>query len=193
CVCPGFGPGQPFRYSFIVHRGTLTLDFIPDGPIEDVLTEAVAQTTTTTNDSCPGFGIGTTACEIADESTDTYLLNSTALPFEALVGGTVNGLQVTKGVTPSVTVDWRPSCSSADTAYGIYEGTIGSWYSHTLVPGQCAVAGTSATFNTGATDQYYLVAPNAAASEGSYGQDSSATERPVGLAKCVAAQVISCP
>ncbi|MCP3934018.1 MAG: hypothetical protein GY708_01450 [Actinomycetia bacterium] len=196
CVCPGFGPGQPFRYSFIVHRGTLTLDFIPDGPIEDVLTEEVAQTTTTTNDSCPGFGIGTTACEIADESTDTYLLNSTALPFEASAGGTVNGLLMTKGVSPSVTVDWRPSCSSADTAYGIYEGTLTSpftGYDHTLVPGQCSVATTSSTFNSGGGDHYYLVAPNAAASEGSYGQDSSATERPVGLAQCVAAQVISCP
>ncbi len=193
----GFGPGVPFRFSMMVSRGQFALNYVPSGAIEDVLTEPVAQTTSTTNDSCPGYGIGNTACEVADGSTDSFVLASTTLPFETSSGGSVNQLNVTKGATPSVTMGWQPSCSSADTAYGVYEGTIAALitggYDHTLVPGQCTNATTSATFNTGADNHYYLISPNGTAAEGSYGQDSSNAERPVGVAQCVTPQSIACP
>ena len=40
----GFGPGVPFRYTMTVARGSLTLDFKPDGAHEDLLSEPVAGT-----------------------------------------------------------------------------------------------------------------------------------------------------
>jgi hypothetical protein len=49
---PGFAPGVDFRFTMTVLRGTLSLDFTPDGAIEDVLTETVAGVTSLTPDSC---------------------------------------------------------------------------------------------------------------------------------------------
>jgi hypothetical protein len=94
----------------------------------------------------------------------------------------------------SVTVSWAPSCSSGADDYAIYEGTIGSWYSHTSKV--CTDTGhdLTETFVPGAGSDYYLVVPKDGFEEGSYGQASSGAERPVGLAVCISPQVISdCP
>jgi hypothetical protein len=78
----GFGPNVPFRYTMTIVRGSLTLDFRPDGAHEDFLSEVVAQTTTTSTQSCPGPGISSTFCELADGSTDAFIPRLPALPFE---------------------------------------------------------------------------------------------------------------
>jgi len=185
----GFGPGVPFRYTMTIVRGSLTLDFKPDGAIEDVLSESVAGTTTTTENSCAGMGLGTTLCELADGSTDSFL-TKVALGHEGPSGGRINGLNVGKSGA-NVALSWFGSCSAADNNYEVYEGAIGTWYSH--VPVSCATGGTTASFAPAAGNRYYLVVPRNAANEGSYGKNSAGVERPSSTAACVAQSIGSCP
>jgi hypothetical protein len=187
----GFGPGVPFRYTMTIARGSLTLDFKPDGAHEDVISEAVALTTTTSTNSCPGMGIGNTFCELSDNNVDAFLPRSPALTHETAAGGRISGLTVAKGAGTSITLNWLPSCSTGDTNYEVYEGSVGSWYSH--VPVTCATGGTSSTFPAAAGNRYYLVVPTNGAREGSYGKNSSSVERPVGSAACVPQTVGNCP
>ena len=146
CVCPDFGPGQDFKFSIVIARGIGDLDYAPDGAIEDVMSESVAGTSTTTPDSCPGFGIGTTGCEIADGSVDSFTPLAPPVP-----GGRISQLFVNKSAAGSINLAWSPSCSSADTDYEVYEGVLGNFNSHIPVPGLCTTAGvTTATFDPGA-------------------------------------------
>ena len=194
CSCPGFGPGQDFRFMIMVARGTTSLDFRVDGAIEDVMSEAVGGTSTTSADDCAGFGTGNTNCEIADGSQDAYVPRSPSLPHEAASGGRLFGLTVTKNAAPSITLNWAPSCSAADNDYEVYEGDIGNWYSHLQVGGLCTTGGaTTATFNAGPNDHYYLVVPTDGSTEGSYGLDGASAERPASTAPCVAQSIGTCP
>jgi hypothetical protein len=174
-----------------IARGSLTLDFKPDGAHEDVISEAVALTTTTSTNSCPGMGIGNTFCELSDNNVDAFLPRSPALTHETAAGGRISGLTVAKGAGTSITLNWLPSCSTGDTNYEVYEGSVGSWYSH--IPVTCATGGTSSTFPAAAGNRYYLVVPTNGAREGSYGKNSSSVERPVGSAACVPQTVGNCP
>ncbi len=195
CVCAGFGPGKDFRFSMMVARGRTDFDFAPDASIEDTMSEVALGTTTTTTDSCGGSGtppgLDATMCELADRSTDAYIPRTPTLPHEAAPGGRAVCLSVTKNLAPSITLDWFASCSVADTDYEVYEGTIGNWYSHQ--PVSCATGGTTATFNAGAGDRYYLVVPTNGATEGSYGPDSAGFERPVSTGQCFVQSLGSCP
>jgi hypothetical protein len=191
---PGFGPGVDFRFTMTILRGTLTLDFTPDGAIEDVLSEVVSGTTTLTPDGC-NFAdkIDNTACEIAEKhgSVDAYLPLQPPLTHELGVGGRAGTLLIDKAGGSSIELDWGTSCAVGDTAYAVYEGTVGNWYSHSPLTGLCPNGGgTSATFVPAAGDTYYLVVPTAGTSEGSYGEDSSSTERPVSAAACAPSQVL---
>jgi len=106
----------------------------------------------------------------------------------------VVGLTVNKNAAPSITVDWFASCSAADVDYGVYEGTIGNWYSHVPVTGLCLTGGaTSATFNAGPGNHYYLVVPTDMVTEGSYGKDSALVERPASTTPCAVQSIGSCP
>jgi hypothetical protein len=100
----------------------------------------------------------------------------------------------------SVKINWSPSCSQGAADYGIYEGRIGSWYSHAAV--DCLDGGTpfEETITPGGSAQYYLVVPfNRCRGEGSYGSCDSGVclagdERPKGAATCSAPHVVtSCP
>ena len=185
CGCPDFGPGAPFSFTTVVSRAVFTLDFNPSGAIEDVASEAVAGTTTLTTNSCPGPGIGTTQCEIADASTDTFGPEPVLDP-----GGTLFGLRIVRngtGPTPSITLRWNPSCSFGDTDYGVYEGNLHALpaYDHAQV--LCGTSGeTTATFDAGSGDRYYLVVPTDGAEEGSYGADGAAAQRPPAAVPCSA-------
>jgi len=180
-----FGPGNDFRFSALVARDAFNLDFAPDGAIEDVFSEPVALDTSTATTGCPGFGIGNTACEIADGSADAFVPREPFLPHEGVPGGEVGLLAVSKNGAPSITLSWTPSCSPADTDYAVYEGEMGAWDSHAPVSGLCSTGGArTATLNSGSGDHYYLVVPTAGGNEGSYGQDSANAERPVGLPAC---------
>jgi hypothetical protein len=187
----GFGPGVPFRFTMTIARGSLTLDFKPDGAQEDVLSEAVALTTTTSTTSCPGMGIANTFCELADGSTDAFLPRTPILGHEAAPGGRISGLTATKGAGSSITLNWFPSCSAADNNYEVQEGALGAWYSH--VPVTCATGGTTATFGAAAGDRYYLVVPRNGPNEGSYGLNSASAERPASTSACVPQALGTCP
>ncbi|MCH7780338.1 MAG: hypothetical protein IH848_05775 [Acidobacteria bacterium] len=194
CSCPGFGPDVPFRFNMIVARGTLSLDFTPDGAHEDAMSEAVASTTTTSLDSCPGFGTVNTECELADGSSDAFIPRTPVLSHEISAGGRNCGLRVAKSTGGSVTLNWAGSCSSGDTDYGVYEGTIGSFMGHIPVPGLCSTAGAkNATFNPIAGNRYFLVVPSDGSTEGSYGGDDITGERPVSATPCAAQILGDCP
>jgi murein DD-endopeptidase MepM/ murein hydrolase activator NlpD len=92
-----------------------------------------------------------------------------------------------------VTLDWDASCVNTDSDYEIYEGTIGTWYSHTSM--LCTTAGaTTASFVPGGSGTYYVVVPTDTTVEGSYGYDSLWSERPQGVSSCLTQQVGgSCP
>ena len=88
-------------------------------------------------------------------------------------------------------LSWGPSCSSADTDYAIYEGTLGDFTSHTSL--FCSTAGaTTKTFTPLAGSAYYLVVPLSATLEGSYGTTSEDSERSVGDDACLPQQIGTC-
>jgi hypothetical protein len=109
-------------------------------------------------------------------------------------GGRTDGLLMTRGVG-SVTLNWNASCSTADTDYEVYEGDIGTWYSHVqTTPSLCSTAGAvTATFAPGGGSHYYLVVPTDGVTEGSYGVDSSSTERPQSTSPCKTQSLGNCP
>ena len=94
----------------------------------------------------------------------------------------------------TIQLTWGPSCSVGAENYGIYEGVIGSWYSHTQI--DCDDGGSNLTelVTTGAGNRYYLVVPFNPNDEGSYGQNSAGAQRPVGTVACLASQSpTACP
>jgi len=193
----GFAPGVPFRFTMTIARGNLAFpiggqDFTPDGAVEDLMSEAVAMTTTTTTTGCPGMGVGNTFCELANGSSDAYVPRSPSLAHEVAAGGRIVGLTANKSGGSSIKLDWFPSCSAADTDYDVNEGAIGTYYSH--VPVTCTTGGTTtATFSPAAGSSYYLVVPKNVASEGSYGTNSASVQRPVSGSSCVVQSVGTCP
>jgi hypothetical protein len=121
--------------------------------------------------------------------------SSSAIDGFSFVGnpGQVDTLTLAKS-GGSLTLSWAAACSDGATDYGIYEGTMGSWYSHTSIVCTDAGADRTETFVPGAGDRYYLVVPRNAAAEGSYGTRSGPIERPVGGSACVATQIVTpCP
>ena len=99
----------------------------------------------------------------------------------------------------NIVIDWSASCSATADNYGIYEGTIGSWYSHTLIDCNDVGADLTEQITPIAGSSYYLVVPHNAQAEGSYGSCSmgvcfAGDERPVGAAQCVTPQALApCP
>ncbi len=86
----------------------------------------------------------------------------------------------------NLSLQWGATCGAA-TDYAVYEGTIGSWYSH--VPGLCTTSGSlSASYAPAPGNTYYLVVPLNASAEGIYGHSSSGTPIPVSGSACRAAQ-----
>lgn len=192
----GFGPGVPFRYTMVIARGNLAFpvggqDFNPDAALEDTMSESVAMTTSASTTSCPGMGLQTTDCELADGSSDAYVPRTPVLSHEAAAGGRIASLKAAKSGS-DITLNWFPSCSTADTDYDVNEGTIGTWYSH--VPVVCTTGGaTTATFSPASGGRYYLVVPKTASTEGSYGTNSSSIQRPVSSSVCVPQSLGTCP
>jgi len=91
-----------------------------------------------------------------------------------------------------VTLQWGASCLATDGDYEIYEGTLGSYSSHS--PKLCTTAGLlTATITPDPGDRYFLVVPRNGAIEGSYGVASSGAERPQGISACFARIIASCP
>ena len=99
-------------------------------------------------------------------------------------------LTVAKGPGGDLQLSWQDSCGRAGTDYGIHEGSVGSFTTHTSA--QCGTTGaTTFTVTPGSGDRYYLVTPLEDSTEGSYGHDSDGAERPVGLNTCFGQQVLA--
>ncbi len=99
---------------------------------------------------------------------------------------------------------WTGSCAAGAQDYGIYQGTILAWYSHSLLTCTDPPPFLTEQLTPGGGDHYYLVVPLSTCKgiEGSYGRCSTGLclpgdERPVGGAVCAAPQVIptapACP
>ncbi|MCP3977808.1 MAG: hypothetical protein GY716_00565 [bacterium] len=191
--CATFEPGTCFTWTTLVSRTLLTLDYSPDLGVEDVMSEAVSGTSTSTTDSCAAGGAGSTLCEIADGSTDAFA------PFASGVrGGRVSGLRMAHNPaaesTPSLTLEWDPSCAAGDDDYAVYAGDLGVWDSHAPRSGLCSTAGaTTVTFDPDAGSRFYLIVPADGATEGSYGVDGLETERPQSAVPCLAQSLGTCP
>lgn len=114
-------------------------------------------------------------------------------PSGATPGGGVAGTQLTATKNGGdVDLTWGASCKASDSDYEVYEGTIGTWYSHTAK--RCTTGGaTSTTITPAAGLTYYLVVPRNALAEGSYGQNSSSVERPQGASTCIQQVIGTCP
>jgi hypothetical protein len=104
-------------------------------------------------------------------------------------------LHVNKSIiTPGdLTLVWSGSCSEGASDYGIYEGTIGSWFSHTTKDCHDNPPALTEEVTPAAGSDYYLVVPLNDAEEGSYGLATSG-ERPPGAAQCKPVQTLTvCP
>jgi hypothetical protein len=140
-------------------------------------------------------------CDIASGSSHDVNGNGipdecdAALPSGAVPdGGNVSGTPLTmhKLVNGDLALDWGGSCTAGDFDYGVYEGTLGAFTSHT--PRLCSTAGgAAATLTPGAGSMYYLVVPRNVNREGSYGTTSSGAQRPPSVMACLPQMVGSCP
>jgi hypothetical protein len=121
-------------------------------------------------------------------------------------GGTTPGrvdpptMKIGKGGGGSIVLTWPGSCAAGAQDYGIYEGTIGIWNSHTWVVCTDAPPLLTEPILPSAGNRYYLVVPlnTCNRSEGSYGRCSPGwcgigNERAVGTAVCAVPQVVPTP
>jgi len=96
-------------------------------------------------------------------------------------------------VAGNLTLSWGAALSAGAEDYGIYEGILGTWYSHTAI--DCNDAGGDRTEDVtpGNGNRYYLVVPFNPNDEGSYGTNSAGVERPQGTSPCRLTQALNCP
>jgi hypothetical protein len=101
-------------------------------------------------------------------------------------------LTVAPAAGSDITLTWGSACSAGASDYEIYEGTMGSYYSHAAV--FCSTGGlTSKTITPAAGNRYYLVVPRNGIREGSYGSASSGLPRPQGSGACLVQEAAACP
>jgi len=98
-------------------------------------------------------------------------------------------LQICKSL-PQLDLTWGASCGAGVTDYAVYEGDIGTWYSHGT-KAACGVTGTNVTITPSSGNHYYLVVPLSASMEGSYGTDSAGKEIPKSSNPCQPVQDLS--
>ena len=109
-------------------------------------------------------------------------------------GGAIPGVPLLVDKRPTqIRLDWSASCNGAAEDYGIYQGTIGSWYSHAAL--DCSTSGALFTLlPTPPGNKYFLVVPEVAQAEGSYGTDSHGRELPQGRPACRSVAIAeACP
>lgn len=85
---------------------------------------------------------------------------------------------------------WGASCGAAATDYAVYEGTLGTWYSHSSLVCSTSNA-TSTTVTPSSGNRYYLIVPLSATQEGSYGTTSTGAEIPQSSSPCKSSQDLS--
>jgi hypothetical protein len=108
-------------------------------------------------------------------------------------GNEVPGTQlvVSKEGNGDITLDWDDSCLDSDDDYEIYEGDLRTRDSHTEL--FCSTGGaTMMTFTPSDGPRYYLIVPTNGVNEGSYGTDSTGSQRPIGMMSCLPRQTATC-
>ncbi len=104
-------------------------------------------------------------------------------------------LTLSKIPAPWIRLAWATSCVATDSDYAVYEGLLGDFASHVpVVDSFCTTDGMLAlTIAPSGGDRYYLVVPQGAMREGSYGADSEGVPRPPSPAACLQQLVETCP
>jgi hypothetical protein len=150
-----------------------------------------------------------------DAPTGTWQLFLTlgGWPISSIVdglscGGTTPGrvdpptMMIAKATFPpgNIILNWPGSCAAGAQDYGIYEGTIGTWYSHTAILCNDTPPLLQEQIAPGSGNRYYLVVPlnDCNRSEGSYGRCSpgkclAGDERPTGTSVCAVPQLLPTP
>jgi formate-dependent nitrite reductase cytochrome c552 subunit len=112
-----------------------------------------------------------------------------AVPDGHLVPGIPLTLSLNEG--GDLELSWGASCRSGDADFAIYEGSLGDFTSHE--PGACSTGeSTTAVFEPGPGNTYYLVVPHNAIWEGSHGRRGDGTERPRGTLACFSQAIAVC-
>ncbi|MBP7146660.1 MAG: M36 family metallopeptidase [Acidobacteria bacterium] len=136
-------------------------------------------------------GIQGTGWGVDDLEVTNVLAAASCSPSAGAIPAT---LAVSRAGASALRLSWHPSCSAGAQDYGIYRGTIGTWYDHVAVDCTDDDGDLVEEIAVPAGNAYFLVVPRSAAAEGSYGRDSSGVERPAGGGACVTAQVAAgCP
>jgi len=101
------------------------------------------------------------------------------------------GLTIDKAAGGAIALAWAASCTTADSDYAVYEGSLGDFASH--APRSCTTGGAlSFELTPAAGATYYLIVPVHADREGSYGTDGAGVERPQGGNACAPQTLHAC-
>ncbi len=115
--------------------------------------------------------------------------SSSCEPIARGVPGFTSGLTVAKDGSGGLSLAWNADCG-AGSRYGIYRGDLSIGYA-SLAADTCDLQTTSSTISAGTTPaEFFLVVPSDAAFEGSYGKDSTGTDRPTASTVCHPQDVI---
>jgi len=131
--------------------------------------------------------------ELDSTGTSTHFSGQggSSMVFGTEGAGAVGEIVVTRAGTQDLLLSWEVGCGPTAIDYGIYEGTLGTYYSHTAL--RCGTgSATSVTITTSPGSRYYLVVPLSTTAEGSYGTDSAGRERPKGTVACKVLQIPAC-
>ncbi|HHN74168.1 MAG TPA: PKD domain-containing protein [Acidobacteria bacterium] len=120
-----------------------------------------------------------------DDLTLSGVTKDSCEPVARGVPGASDGLSITRTGGGLLDLSWNSDCG-AGTAYGIYRGDLTLGYdSLKAEPGLCSVSTTSATVDEGpGRADFFLVVPNDAAFEGSYGNPSGGGSRAAAADAC---------
>jgi len=154
-------------------------------------TPSVTTTTTTRNPTTTtAAAVTTTATAAAPAVTRTVQCTYPTLPEDSAVTLTLSK----SGSAPRLS--WAaPSGGCSVTGYGVYRGTFPIYpYNHEAL--DCAVPDSYFVDSTAGDNQYYLLVPNNAYLEGSFGTSFDGTtyaERPAGPSPCRPQCLLACP
>ena len=123
--------------------------------------------------------------------------NNLAARYPGTVGTASLLVKKNTGNASLVDLSWGAACGPAATGYAVYEGQLGNYASHALLPGLCNVSATAIGGIMPATgNRYYLVSAidGLALEEGSLGKNSAGVEygHPAGACQ-TATDLTSCP
>jgi hypothetical protein len=166
--------------------------------------------TTDLGDFCPGGGYHfamAAALEFDGGQSETDYVSVPLSPAcipESIAGASrvpeagADALHISRDASGALALTWGAACFPLGASYGVYEGTIGNWTSHT--PRICNALGPTAVVTPAPESSYYLVVPYASNSgppgmdfEGSYGLRGDGTERLPSTAACAPQAVQECP